>query len=143
MENQNTSESTVAVSVGTGGLLGGFGIVANVGEPDSFLRLGAKCWIVGGTGGEGWHKFRFLGMTRSGRMVEKWCVVERFENFRAAFIPPPVRAKYPERLYIEGTRSEMEEIAKRMTAFRADLRPLKPKPSPNTPVCHGEKPTHE
>jgi hypothetical protein len=101
-----------------------FGIVANVGEPDRALRLGAKCWLVGGTGGEGWSRFRWCGMSRSGRVIEKWCVTERFSNFRAAFIPPPLRTKYPH-LYIEGSRPEVEELAKRLNEFRASLRPHK------------------
>jgi len=109
-------------------MTGEYGIVATVGEADRCLRLGAKCWIVDGSGGAGWDRFVVYGMSRSGRMIEKWCATERFTNFRAAWIPPAITSNKDERfsLYFAGTREEMELTAKNLNEFRATMRPLKP-----------------
>lgn len=100
-----------------------FGIVANVLEPDRIFRIGAKVWLCGGTGGEGWHRFRWSGLARSPRRLEKWAPTLRFHNFRAAWVPEGLRGSVT---YMRGTRPEMEEIAREMEVFAAEQRALHP-----------------
>jgi hypothetical protein len=100
---------------------GEFGIVANVRDPDHVLRLGAKVWIVGGTGGEGWHRFVVRGLAKSGHPIEKWCPTKRLHNFRAAWIPPKIRTENPH-IYMQGEKAEMVERAELMEAFASELR---------------------
>ena len=98
-----------------------FCIVANVVEGDGIFRDGAKCYLIGGTGGEGWHKFRWFGMSaKRRRRVEKWCPTERMANFRAAWIPPFIRGRY-DTLYLSGSREQMEALAAKLNAFRSTL----------------------
>lgn len=100
-----------------------YGIVANVIEPDRVFRLGAKCLLIGGTGGEGWYRFEWQGMARNGRRVKKWTPTERFGNFRAQWIRPEIRDHHF--FYIMGTREDMQKCAENMNKFREELR--KPK----------------
>lgn len=97
-------------------------IVANVVEKDGIFRDGAKCYLVGGTGGEGWYKFQWFGMSvNKHKRVEKWCPTERMHNFRAAWIPPFIRERY-ELLYLSGSKEEMEALATKLNEFRSTLR---------------------
>lgn len=97
-------------------------IVANVVEKDGIFCDGAKCYLVGGTGGEGWYKFRWFGMSvKRHKRVEKWCPTERMHSFRAAWIPPFIRERY-EVLYFSGSKEQMEELAAKLNEFRATLR---------------------
>ena len=104
------------------GLDQGYGIVANVCAPDSCFRMGAKCWLVGGTNGEGFDRFRFYGMSRGGRMIEKWCPANRLHNFRPAWIPPKIRAKYPNNLYLEAVKCATELSANRINIYNEIIR---------------------
>ena len=97
-----------------------YGIVANVTETDSFLRTGSKAWLVGGTGGEGWFRFEWIGRTRSGGLAQKWVTTKRFSNFRCAWIPDHIRKMAGGSLYISGTKEKMEAIAERLNKFRQD-----------------------
>lgn len=97
-----------------------YGIVANVAAVDRQLRTGSRAWLVGGTGGEGFHRFQWLARTRSGRMVTVWKPTQRFDNFRCAWIPDHIRAKHPY-IYMEGTRPAMVERAAQIQAFRDEL----------------------
>ena len=98
-----------------------FCIVANVAEKDKVFRDGAKCYLIGGTGGEGWHRFKWFGMSANRpKRVAKWCPTERMKNFRAAWVPPFVRERY-EFLYLSGSKTEMEETAKKLNEFRNQL----------------------
>lgn len=98
---------------------GEYGIAANVGETDRFLRMGALSWIVGGTGGCGAEKFQWLSRTRSGHLVVKWAPITRFTNFRAKWIPKHVHdlSGYPN-LWYQGDRDTMEDAARRLQIFR-------------------------
>lgn len=103
--------------------LGEFGIVANVLETDRSLRKGAKAWLAGGTGGEGWTRFQWIAMTRGGRTVEKWAPTTRFHNFRAAWIPSHLQARV---YWLRGTRPEMEKTARKLDAFAETERAAHP-----------------
>jgi hypothetical protein len=95
---------------------GAFGIVANIREPDRVLRTGAKIWLVGGTGGEGWTRFKWHGLSHGGRRLQKWAPTYRFNTFRAKWIPEHIHVLYPS-LFFSGTREEMVAIALRLEAF--------------------------
>lgn len=92
-------------------IIGEFGIVANVIEVDRVARTGAKSWLAGGTGGAGWQRFIWLTMARGGRHIEKWIPTHRMGNFRAAWVPEPLRGRV---VYMRGTREEMEQRAKEL-----------------------------
>lgn len=100
-----------------------YGIVANVIEPDRVLRKGAKVWLASGTGGEGWHRFEWIGRSRSGRIIEKWAPTFRFNNFRAAWIPEHLRTRVT---YMRGTKPEMEIRAKELNEWADEQRALHP-----------------
>jgi hypothetical protein len=100
-----------------------YGIVANVCEPDRCLRMGAKAWLAGGTGGEGWERFEWIANTRGSRMVRKWAPTWRFVSFRCAWLPEFLRNQV---WYITGSRPEMESVAMRLESYAADLRASHP-----------------
>lgn len=102
---------------------GEYGIVANVYETDHLFPTGAKVWIGGGEGGQGWHRFRFVGRTRGGRIVEKWAPTFRFHNFRSAWIPDHLRGRV---YYLRGTREEMTDMALRLESFASEDRTAHP-----------------
>lgn len=102
---------------------GDYGIVANVTEADRLMRANAKCWISGGTGGEGWHRFQWIGLSRSARTIEKWIPTMRMGNFRAAWVPNHLRGAL---WYVRGTRDEMETMARDLEEFAARERALHP-----------------
>lgn len=89
-----------------------YGIVANVIESDKVFRVGDKCWLAGGTGGEGWS--RFVWIANKGRMIERWVPTHRFDNFRAAWVPEHLRNQV---YYMRGTREEMESRARELCEF--------------------------
>ena len=93
---------------------GEFGIVANVEETDRQMRTGAKCWLAGGTGGEGWNRFQWLGLTRGHDTIVKWMPTHRMANFRAAWVPNHLRGAV---YYVRGTREEMEKMAADLNDF--------------------------
>lgn len=96
-----------------------YGIVANVVEPDKCFRMGAKAWLAGGTGGEGWERFEWIAMTRGSRAVRKWAPTRRFGNFRCAWIPQHLRNDI---YYIIGTRPDIEAKATQMNEYADKLR---------------------
>ncbi|GEM_PF-3904626 len=108
------------------GAPGAFGIVANVLEPDQIFRLNAKSWIVTGTGGEGWERFVWTAMARGGGYATKWAPTQRFHNFRAAWIPPPLQDVLTDMMGTRGTREEMESVALELEAFAAEERKRHP-----------------
>lgn len=97
-----------------------YGIVANVAGVDRFARQGSKAWLVGGTGGEGWYRFKWLCRTRSGKLAVKWIPTKRMHNFRCAWITEHLRDAAEGHIYISGTRAEMERAAFEMNKFVAD-----------------------
>ncbi|TIT80119.1 MAG: hypothetical protein E5W57_04100 [Mesorhizobium sp.] len=96
-----------------------FGLIANVEGVDRIFRMGAKVWLCSGTGGEGWFRFEWWGMSRGGRTLQKWAPTERFTNFRAAWVPPHLRERVS---YFRPTRAEAETWAKNMQTFADALR---------------------
>jgi hypothetical protein len=102
---------------------GEYGIIANVLEPDKIFRTGAKVWIAGGTGGEGWTRFEFFGMSRGGRNIRKWAPTVRFHQFRSAWIPDHMRDTV---YYFTGSSEEMEAIAAQMNDFADSERAAHP-----------------
>lgn len=60
-----------------------YGIIANVLETDRIFRTGAKVWLLTVMNGN----FRWFGMSRGGRNIEKYAPITRFHNFRAAWVP--------------------------------------------------------
>lgn len=103
-----------------GCLHGTHGIVANVVGVDRIARLGSKAWLVDGTGGQGWYRFKWLCRTRSGKLIVKWIPTKRMSNFRCAWIPDHVREAANGCLYISGSREDMIKTASRMSNFLAD-----------------------
>ena len=93
---------------------GEYGIVANIDEPDRQMRMGAKCWLAGGTGGEGWDRFQWIGLTRGHDTIMKWMPTHRMANFRAAWVPDHLRGAV---YYVRGTREEMEKMAADLNDF--------------------------
>lgn len=98
--------------------LGEYGIVANVMDADGTLRVGAKVWLCGGTGGEGWHRFEWRGKSIGGRDITKWAPTKRFHKFRAAWVPEHLRRDV---LYMRGDRAEMEQRAAQLEQFAEAL----------------------
>lgn len=96
-----------------------YGIVANSMEADRVFRLGAKAWLAGGTGGEGWDKFEWIAHSRGSRVVRKWAPTVRFGNFRAAWVPEHLRERI---WYIRGSRDEMEKTAAALNVHAEQLR---------------------
>lgn len=70
-----------------------WGVVANVVQPDKHLRLGAKVWLVQPYGGS--DRGSWMGISRGGRLIDKWVDHRRLGHFRAAWIPPALRADSP------------------------------------------------
>lgn len=97
-----------------------YGIVANVINPDRCLRMGAKVWIIDGTGGQGWDTFVVRGLSRGGREIEKWTTTKRFGNFRAAWIPPMAKGE-PRYMRFES-RHEAEQVAAKLNEFADNFR---------------------
>jgi hypothetical protein len=64
---------------------GAYALFANVVQPDSSLRLGAKVRIRSVPGEPANIEVR--GMSRGGRMVTKWIRSNRLGNFRASWVP--------------------------------------------------------
>lgn len=114
-------------NVNGNGVVSEYGIVANVTETDRIFRLGAKAWLSGGTGGNGWDEFKWIATSRGGRIIEKWAPTWRFANFRAAWIPEHLRERVDfHMLGIPGTREEMEACAAEISAFADELRTKHP-----------------
>ena len=99
-----------------------YGIVANVAGVDRVFRKGAKCWLVWGTGGEGWYLFQWWGCSRGGRRIQKWSPTVRFTNFRAAWIPDHLKDRIVGYPCGRGTREEMEDLAEKLNEFVKQLR---------------------
>lgn len=94
-----------------------YGIVANVSEPDRVFRMGAKAWLANGTGGEGWHRFQWIAMSRGGRALSKWAPTIRFSKFRAKWIPPHLDEHIWGTNGTRGTREQMESVASQLNSF--------------------------
>jgi hypothetical protein len=98
---------------------GEYGVVGNVKETDRVFRGGAKVWIAGGTGGEGAHRFEWIGMSRGGRIITKWAPTMRFSNFRAAWIPLHLRDQVR---WVRGDRPTMEAYAANLNTWAEEMR---------------------
>lgn len=85
-----------------------FAVVANLREADGALRVGAKCWLIGGENGDGGERRMWSGLSIGGRRITKWAPTKRFQNFRAAWVPLEIRAEFQGCM---GTRAEMERWA--------------------------------
>jgi hypothetical protein len=109
---------------------GEYGIVANVAEVDRVFRLGSKAWLAGGTGGQGWDCFAWIGRTRSGRQIHepKWTPTHRFTNFRAAWIPPHLRSRIGSLPWVNnrGSREEVAAAAARLNKHADEMRAAHP-----------------
>lgn len=68
-----------------------WGIVANVCDSDSALRLGARVWIVNPF--SGWHTgfVEVRGISRGGRTIQKWISRQRLQNYRSCWLRPDTR----------------------------------------------------
>ena len=88
-----------------------YGIVANVCRIDRCLRLGSKAYLIGGTGGEGWDRFIWWGMSRGGRMIKKWAATKKFTNFRCAWFPKHI---HEDAYYLRGNKKKVKEIAREL-----------------------------
>lgn len=86
-----------------------FGIVANV-LSDRVLRTGAKVWIERCNGDAECPVVR--GISKSGRVVEKYTHYKRLTNFRVAWIPEHLRDRviwqWPEK---EGAQQVAEKLS--------------------------------
>jgi hypothetical protein len=102
---------------------GGFGIVANVCEPDRVFRLGAKAWLAGGMSGDGWERFRWIALSRAPHQAEKYSPLWRFRNFRAAWVPPPLTERV---CAFRGSRAEMEAAARDLERRAMEFRKERP-----------------
>lgn len=102
---------------------GEYGIVANVLENDPIFRDGAKVWLVGGDNGDGFENRQFYGLGRgSQRRVTKWARTDRMENYRCAWIPPPMQ---PLVSVFRGSRTEVEGWARELNAITRQRRDAK------------------
>lgn len=102
-----------------------YGLVANVAETDSALRLGAKVWIVHAWTGGGYERVTVWGMARNGRRIEKWVPIWRLHNFRAAWLPEKVRAAVS-LLTVEGSQEAMDQLAAALDRYAAEERATRP-----------------
>ena len=82
-----------------------YGIIANVGRTDRALRTGARVWIVM-TNGDG-ERVQVVGMSRSGRTIEKYVAVKSLENLRPSWVPDHLR---PKLMFTGGRRYVQAEI---------------------------------
>ena len=105
---------------------GEYGIVANVVEPDRVFRMGAKAWIAGGTGGEGWDRFEWIAHSRGSRIIMKWAPTVRFDKFRAAWIPEHLRDRITGMMETRGSRAAMEAQAAFLNRHAEQLRATMP-----------------
>lgn len=90
-----------------------FGVVANV-ISDRVLRTGAKVWICYVNGDASCP--RVIGLSKNGRLVEKYTHYKRFENFRAKWVPEHLRNGVPGRhwlgvILIWPTKEEAQHYA--------------------------------
>ena len=68
-----------------------YAICANVCEPDRCLRMGARVWVEVVSGGAP-ERAQVIGWSRSGRRIEKIAAIHRLRNFRAKWVPEPLRS---------------------------------------------------
>ena len=66
-----------------------WGVVANVANADSCLRLGAKVTLVWWSGNP--DRAKWNGLSRGGRRIYKWLTRKRLKNFRAKWLQPGAR----------------------------------------------------
>ena len=88
-----------------------FGIVANV-KSDRVFRTGAKVWIVRCNGDAECPVA--IGLSKSGRKVEKYTHFKRLANFRAAWIPDHLRERmvwqWPEKAAAEVVAQRLSKM---------------------------------
>lgn len=102
---------------------GEYGVIGNVSETDRVFRKGAKVWLTGGTGGEGAYRFQWIGMSRGGRVVEKWAPTTRFSNFRAAWVPKHLQERVT---WIRGSKEDVEKYAADLNKWADEMRAESP-----------------
>lgn len=110
-----------------------FGIFGNVFETDRIFRSGAKLLLCGGTGGEGWYRFEWRGLSRSGKRITKWAPTARLHNFRAGWVPLGDREEchymtFLDRREAEARASEMNEFAEKLRSEHPNRRPSRQYP---------------
>ena len=93
-----------------------FGIVANV-ISDRVLRTGAKVWIMRVNGDAACPLV--IGMTKSGRMIEKYTHFKRLTNFRAVWIPEHLRGRIAK---FSDDKAEMQRSAEFLGKMWAGVR---------------------
>lgn len=86
-----------------------FGIVANVAS-DRVFRTGAKVWLLG-VNGDAECPVAF-GVSKGGRLVQKYTHFKRLTNFRGAWMPEHIRAR--RRNFGFHTREEADAVASRL-----------------------------
>lgn len=93
-----------------------YGLIANV-LSDRVLRTGAKVWI-NYCNGDAACPIVF-GLSKSGRMTQKYTHYKRLTNFRAAWIPEHLRERVA---WQWETKDEADVHAKTLAAMWADVR---------------------
>jgi hypothetical protein len=97
-----------------------FGIVANVIQ-DAYLRNGAKVWIVYCNGDA--SNPRVIGISKNGRIVEKYIPYKRLRSFRAKWLPEHLR----DRLCYQYThKADADAHAAALHVMWDDVRAFKP-----------------
>ena len=94
-----------------------YGIAANLVEIQAVFRRNGPCRLIGGKHSVGWHRFQWRAMGREMKMVMAWVATEHFVDFR----PARISIGWPCR-YIEGTKEEMQVMAKRLETFARRMR---------------------
>jgi hypothetical protein len=97
-----------------------FGLVANV-KSDHALRTGAKVWIHY-CHGDAAHPF-VSGISKSGRPIQKYTRYKRLTNFRAAWIPPPLRDRIT---WTWPDKEAAAQVAAKLEARWSDVRYFNP-----------------
>ena len=93
-----------------------YGLVANV-ISDRVLRTGAKVWIHYCNGDAACPIV--AGMSKGGRMVQKYTHYKRLTNFRAAWVPEHMRDRVAWRW---ETKAEAAELAAKLAEMWAGIR---------------------
>lgn len=93
-----------------------WGLAANV-KSDRALRAGAKVYICYCNGDA--EKPVVIGLSKSGKPIEKYTTYKRLENFRAAWIPESIRDRVG---WLYQTKAEAQDSADKLTAIWTGVR---------------------
>jgi hypothetical protein len=108
-----------------------FGIVANV-LTDGILRTGAKVWVCY-CNGDAEHP-RLVGLSKGGRIIEKYGHYRHLENFRAKWIPEHLRDRviwaYDDKSIAEDFAADMQRMWSQVSCATPDGRVLREGISP-------------